>query len=282
MATNPTLVPSSLQRIRSFLGEKRRMKVKPWAGVEEILDAFHSVLAAHQGDDGFWDELQRLMRELLLDMDRRTEGTPGQIIDNEVLTANRQCGLLAEIRSVLASNQAGAGAGGFGRLAARLSMPAAVLLLLMGGVTAAGCNSSALRATGDAAGIAAGDTASPVLDASPAEPLIVGSPDAATATSPDVPTCDGTPEIWAGLLAKCEGLNDAGRESLLGCIQHLDSTWHKTFAEQFGCSASCFSTTFELCLSQYCARDWDRDGGADPSTMMANCMLPVYIGVRFE
>ena len=38
------LLPSSIQRIRVFLTESCGMKVKPWAGVDETLDALHAVI----------------------------------------------------------------------------------------------------------------------------------------------------------------------------------------------------------------------------------------------
>ena len=42
------IVPSSIQRIRSFLVEMCGMKVKPWATTEETLAALHTTLVARR------------------------------------------------------------------------------------------------------------------------------------------------------------------------------------------------------------------------------------------
>ena len=40
------IIPSAIQRIRSFLIEMCGMKVKPWATTEETLAALHTTLVA--------------------------------------------------------------------------------------------------------------------------------------------------------------------------------------------------------------------------------------------
>ena len=57
----PDLVPASLQRVRCFLGNSGRMKVKPWADTGETLDAFHDALLTRRDDERFWQDLQSLL-----------------------------------------------------------------------------------------------------------------------------------------------------------------------------------------------------------------------------
>ena len=142
------LVPSSIQRIRSFLVERCGMKVKPWASTEETLAALHTTLVARHACGIFWDSLRTLMESLARDMKTRASASPGTVIDNEVLDGERYARLLDEIRQVL-DRQEGATTGSFRQLSAAISGPALSLLLLLGGVASVGCDRSGLRQPND-------------------------------------------------------------------------------------------------------------------------------------
>jgi hypothetical protein len=143
------LVPSSMQRIRSFLIEMCGMKVAPWASTEETLAALHTTLVARHGCGIFWDSLRTLLEKLAADMKARASATPGTVIDNEVLDGQRYAGLLDEIRQALDRQAAAATTGSFRQLSAALSAPALSLLLLLGGVASVGCEHSGLKQGGD-------------------------------------------------------------------------------------------------------------------------------------
>src|SRR5664279_2222633 len=141
------LVPSSIQRIRAFLIEMCGMKVKPWAGVEETLAALHATLVARQSCDIFWASLRVLLETLARDLKARQKAEPGVLLDNEILRDEQYAALLEEIRVCLAKQSSELKPGAFRRLAQNLSAPALGLLLLLGGVTTVGCDSSSLHGT---------------------------------------------------------------------------------------------------------------------------------------
>lgn len=139
------LVPSSIQRIRSFLIEMCGMKVAPWASTEETLAALHTTLVARHGCGIFWHSLRTLLEKLASDMRTRALALPGTVIDNEVLDGESYARLLDEIRQVLHRQETEAPTGSFRQLSAALSAPALSLLLLLGGVASVGCEHSGLK-----------------------------------------------------------------------------------------------------------------------------------------
>jgi hypothetical protein len=96
------IIPSAIQRVRSFLVEMCGMKVKPWASTEATLAALHTMLVARQPCDIFWTALRELLAKLACDMKKRHEALPGTLVDNEILDDRRYAALLAEIRACLA------------------------------------------------------------------------------------------------------------------------------------------------------------------------------------
>jgi hypothetical protein len=99
------IVPSAIQRIRSFLIEMSGMKVKPWATTEETLAALHTTLVARRGCDIFWGSLRVLLENLARDLRTRQAASPGTLVDNELLDGERYATLLDEIRAAMARQQ---------------------------------------------------------------------------------------------------------------------------------------------------------------------------------
>ena len=136
------LIPSAIQRIRSFLVEMCGMKVKPWAATEETLAALHTTLLARHGCQIFWASLRGLLETLARDLKARQAASPGSLVDNELLDSGRYATLLDEIRSALA--QQSTAPASFRRLATALSAPALGLLLFLGGAVSVGCDRTGL------------------------------------------------------------------------------------------------------------------------------------------
>jgi hypothetical protein len=192
------ILPSAIQRIRSFLVEICGMKVKPWASTEETLAALHTTLVARHKCQFFWTSLCGLLETLARDLVARQAALPGSLVDNELLDSERYATLLDEIRAALAVQAAEPAT--FRRLASALSTPALGLLLLLGGAATVGCDSSALHGPTHDAGLPGATDATvtqsastpdvallPVEapDASPDTPLMV--PDALAPLAPDTP-----------------------------------------------------------------------------------------------
>jgi len=311
------IVPSAIQRIRSFLIEMSGMKVKPWATTEETLAALHTTLVARRGCDIFWGSLRVLLENLARDLKTRQAATPGTLVDNELLDGERYAMLLDEIRAALARQTAEPAT--FRRLALALSAPALGLLLLLGGVASVGCDhtglhrSTPVRDAGPPASVdtnvaqpvpqpdAAISVALPdappvrgVADARVAGPeagrdLPVGltSPDAARAT--DVATAasgsDGAAVTIQDIMDSCN-IGEQGQQQILACLATLGESW-AGMAEAFA-GANCNFVSSQLaCL----AESWlcggslqitSSSGSLDPNTPWI-CQQPVllYIGVRF-
>ena len=164
------LIPSAVQRIRSFLIEMCGMRVKPWATTEETLAALHTTLVARHACDIFWTSLRGLLENLAHDLKMRQEATPGTLVDNELLDSGRYAALLDEIRATLACQTAEPAT--FRRLAAALSAPALGLLLFLGGAASVGCNSTGLH------GPALTQDAGPPDIVDPSTPQPASEPDA--------------------------------------------------------------------------------------------------------
>lgn len=175
------ILPSAIQRIRSFLVEICGMKVKPWASTEETLAALHTTLVARHKCQFFWTSLCGLLETLARDLVARQAALPGSLVDNELLDSERYATLLDEIRAALAVQAAEPAT--FRRLASALSAPALGLLLLLGGAATVGCDSSALHGPTHDAGLPG------VTDATVTQPA--STPDVA---SIPVETPDASPD----------------------------------------------------------------------------------------
>jgi hypothetical protein len=304
------LVPTSIQRIRAFLNDVCGMKVRPWAGVEETLDALHAVLVARQDCTIFWKSLHVLLERLAQDLRRREDAAPDQLIDNEVLNTDRYQSLLDEIKSALAQGRSTQG--GFARLAAAVSMPAAALLLLLGGIATVGCGShtslSAANhdarqestAPGDANPATTADTSvASAPDANPANTpkadsgTSPGNPDSAVIILPPAPdtattqdslarACDGGCSV-EDIMVAC-GMAPATRQSVSVCIARLRDSWRAGLTSGFAArSCNDIGTILSYCLPNYCEPGAVSNSEFDPTVL--DCQIPpiypIYIGVRF-
>lgn len=249
------LIPSSIQRIRSFLVEMCGMKVKPWASTEETLAALHSTLLAKRACGIFWDSLRTLLENLARDMKARASAEPGSVIDNEVLDDGRYQGLLDEIRQRLSQREPEAG---FRPLSAALSAPALGLLLFLGGVASVGCARSSFVQAPGTLDAAADQDNSPCLeicgapkptdggnaairkpDTQPATQrdtqanapvdgliriIIPPSPD--TSPGPDAVTRgpDGASVTIKDIMDSCN-VPESDQQKVLACLASIDESW---------------------------------------------------------
>ncbi|NOY91980.1 MAG: hypothetical protein GXP55_12355 [Deltaproteobacteria bacterium] len=269
--SGPTLAPASLQRIRCFLQTRGRMKVKPWAPAEEVLDALRRCLEARHDDRRFWVDLSLLLDALCRDAVARSTGAH-DLMDNELLAPARIERLLEEIRDALKS--APTGHAPFRALAGSLSGPGAALLLLLGSATIVGCyRSHMLGADGS------------VMDASPpdARRLDAARADASIrdAAPRDVgpldsgPVCDPVTQV-----AECT-LTPELSDQLCACIEALNESWQtalRQLVDRTGCS---FLSNQAYCLLNACA-DPAAAGDFDLETFLDGCSAPLYLGVRFD
>jgi hypothetical protein len=291
------IVPSSIQRIRSFLVEMCGMKVKPWASTEETLAALHATLVARRGCDIFWTSLRVLLETLARDLKTRQDAAPGTLVDNEVLDGERYATLLDEIRASLAQQTADPPSATFRRLASSLSTPALALLLLLGGAASVGCDQTTLHSTPDAATqdlAGARDTATQDL-----ADAIKSQPDTKADTSviilPDVPTRsdardtlnattsgpDGATVTIQDIMQSCNISSD-DQKRVLGCLSQMRDSWNAGLTSKLA-GADCADVTSQLNCSTY-----NSDCAYQSSTTdfnLANLPLcrPViiYLGVRF-
>lgn len=317
--TSSNLVPNSIQRIRTFLNEVCGMKVRPWAGVAETLDALHEVLWAKRDCPVFWKSLQVLLERLAQDLRRRESAATAEIIDNEVLSSDGYAALLDEIKAALAPESSAGGT--FAKLAAAVSMPAATLLFLLAGVSTAGCTDHrtlsvsrqdasgivadappAAAADGPSASVAAdGLSPAPEPDGLPtiavadgpqaqepdgnrpdsANPIILAGPEA----GPEVasPLCDGACSLEDIMIA-C-GMDPATRQAISACVERLKTSWREGLTAGWA-TRSCndiSAMTGPSCLASYC-----QPGRVSTSEFIASVLdcreppiYPIYIGVRF-
>ena len=248
------LIPSAIQRIRSFLIEMCGMKVKPWATTEETLAALHTTLLAKRQCSIFWASLRPLLERLAADLKTRQEAEAGTLVDNELLDGGRYQALLDEIR--LAVNGQQPDGFTFRRLAGALSAPALGLLLLLGSAATVGCERSGLHSAGHDAAISqpgTGGTSGTTADAG----LVIHIPDAAAPkdlaavpdaapvndsgiqiTLPDVPKADAaqtkdamTPNALDGAGVTIQDIMQAcnfpaaEQDSVLHCLATLRASW---------------------------------------------------------
>jgi hypothetical protein len=303
------IIPSAIQRIRSFLIEMCGMKVKPWATTEETLAALHATLVARHGCSIFWASLRGLLETLARDLKARLAASPGALVDNELLDSERYATLLDEIRSVLASLSTRPAS--FRRLASALSAPALGLLLFLGGAASVGCSSSGLRQAQDAGPPAVVDATVVPPEASPDGPIFVTLPDAQTAplvadatvaqpeanrdlpmTSPDASSAtevaialsqsDGATVTIQDIMDSCN-ISAEAQQPILACLARLGGSWAEGFA-----GANCSFVYRQLsCLaeSMICGgrNEIAPSSGTtlDPNTPWICQHIPLYIGVRF-
>jgi hypothetical protein len=284
--TSSNLVPTSIHRIRAFLNDVCGMKVRPWASVEETLDALHGVLVARCDCTFFWKSLRVLLERLAQDLRRREDAAPGEIIDNEVLKTDRYETLLDEIRAAVAHGPSARGA--FAKLASALSMPAAALLLLLGGVATVGCGShtSLSVSTRDAGQQdtsktdASGSTGK--ADSNSIVFVIPPTPDAAALSDTTPRVCDGACSV-EDIMVAC-GMPPSTRQWVSACIERLQSSWRAGLTSGFAAS-SCDNITniINYCLASYCQPGNVSTSEFDPKILGCQMppLLPIYVGIRF-
>jgi hypothetical protein len=289
------LVPSSIQRIRAFLVEMCGMKVKPWAGAEDTLAALHTTLVARQGCDIFWESLRGLLETLARDLKARQDAAPGALLDNEVLSDERYASLLDEIRAALPKQATEPQPGAFRQLAHGLSAPALGLLLLLGGVTTVGCDSSTLRG------------ASRTPDAAAVDERL-SQPDNAPATQPDSPPDnnirivipdvapqpdlrpydlayaatvgpDGATVTLRDILESCN-VPSQTEGWILACLSRLHESWTTgTTALLAGKDCDTVAGAFPQC--SYSSSCYPQSGEFDGSIPELCAPVLIYLGVRF-
>lgn len=268
----PNIVPASIQRVRRFLSVQGGMKVEPWAGVDETLDAFHDLLVSRRHDDGFWKDLELLLATLADDLRRRQETT---LIDNEVLDPHRHETLLAEIRSALENRTRGRG--GFRKLAAALSVPAMGLLFVIGGVATVGCEDEASETDTDTAADTAPDEAGDTVLDTAVDP----GPDTRPEVTHDV-GCDST---LGEMIDMCVP-DETWRNEINACLDALHGSWRTGLEEMLACE-SCYAVVYWLddCLRNGMTDACDRPGEMgefDVDAFIDSCSVPIYLGLRME
>jgi hypothetical protein len=265
------IIPSAIQRIRSFLIEMCGMKVKPWATTEETLAALHATMVARHACDIFWTSLRGLLETLARDLKLRQAASPGALVDNELLDSERYATLLDEIRAALARQTAGPAS--FRRLASGLSVPALGLLLFLGGVASVGCSGSGLHVQArDAGPPDVVDTTHPTPDAS--NPI----------TSPDAPPAPsvvdaGKPEASPDLPRIIVTVPDA--PPALDAVAAPDAVAPSQSEELAGLNCSVVgSDLYCLARSMMCGGDYIITS-SDPNAPWICKPILIYMGVRF-
>jgi len=253
------IVPSSIQRVRCFLNTRGRMKVKPWASAQEVLDALRSTLLARREDEAFWKDIEDLLAALCRDAASRAACS----VPNEVLDPARLGALVAEIRNARPAGP------GFRSLCRALSAPAATLLIIMAGALVVGCEQGA---------------------------ILRGVPDASADVASEE-TADATPDGWCPhedipieeIVRECVA-SEEERVAMLACLEALDASWHTGLKEYLECM-QCYEVSDKLyhCFLEGCPRSgepWCNDPAAtgefDLEAFLDSCCYPLYIGVRFD
>jgi len=277
------IVPSSIQRIRSFLVEMCGMKVKPWADTEETLAALHATLAAKQACDIFWTSLRVLLETLACDLKARQDATPGTLIDNEVLDGERYATLIDEIRVALVRQGSKTPASTFRRLAASLSAPALGLLLLLGGAATVGCAREPLESPAHMQDAAASAT----TDARPSQPdssnIIILPPQPDTRSPWDAATQgpDGAPVTIRDIMDSCN-IPSQQQTDILACLAGLRSSWSTGMASVFaGQNCATVANQLDCFGAGYTCTSPQTAGDFDPSSTRICQPIIIYLGVRF-
>jgi hypothetical protein len=295
------IIPSSIQRIRSFLVEMYGMKVKPWANTEETLAALHAMLVARQHCDRFWASLQGLLERLAADVKKREAAAPGTLLDNEVLDSQRYQALLQEIRGCLAQQTSAPPTGSFRRLASGLSAPALGLLLLLGGAATVGCDNAALKGTTKTQDAAAqpddATSSQPTLRMDVPAIVLPPAPDARadTPVKPEVAPPrldavaaggDGAGVTIQDIMDSCN-VSDHEQSMILACLGFLRASWTTGLAQELA-GQNCEDVFWRLrpfdcdmkagpCQSRGSSHDDEFTAGDIPYCPP----VIVYIGVRF-
>lgn len=296
------IIPSSIQRVRSFLVEMYGMKVKPWANTEETLAALHTMLVARQRCDRFWVSLRELLERLAADLKKREAAAPGTLLDNEVLDSQRYEALLQEIRACLAQQTGESTTGSFRRLANGLSAPALGLLLLLGGAATVGCDHAALHSGSKApdAAVQPADAKDAQLDSKTDSPgfVLPPAPDAPPIKIPAAPDvappwdavtvgADGAMVTIQDIMGSCNiGSREQGQ--VLRCLSFLRTSWTTGLAQELA-GQSCAAVTSRLVPFG----DWNCEmnpcepprGRADSDFVAGDvpycAPVIIYMGVRF-
>jgi hypothetical protein len=283
------IIPSSIQRVRSFLIEMYGMKVKPWANTEETLAALHAMLVARQHCELFWTSLRALLKKLACDLKKRQEALPGTLVDNEVLDHQRYAALLDEIRACLARQTGESATGSFRRLAGGLSVPALGLLLLLGGAATVGCDRAALNS-----GSKTPDAAVQSTDARDAQPaskadgptLILSAPDLPPRIAPDVAPPwdavavgpDGAVVTIRDIMNSCN-IASSAQGSILVCLAGLRDSWTTGLAQELA-GQSCAAVTSRL-HGFDCYEPCQSSGEFVEGNVPYCPPVIIYMGVRF-
>jgi len=286
------LVPASLFRIRSFLGRRGGLKVRPWLGVEQALDEFSRALGRHEEDDRFWSELEELLGALTRDLGRRL-AAEGKVVDNELLAPEQHRALLGEIRRVLGVGTARPAR--YRELSSALGARASALLAVLGAVAALGCGGATTES--NAVTDAGSDrTAQDASDASVDTGVIHIDTDA----SRDAPT-DSLPPFDAScqpdgadlttlMLGCLTAMGFNSQQEVIDCVRVLNDSWRAGMAQLFACT-DCQTLTEYLnpsyCGNRFCWEVEDdaavQGDGFDLQTLLDSVSgCPVYIGVRFD
>jgi len=292
------IVPSAIQRIRSFLVEMSGMKVKPWATTEETLAALHTTLVARHACQIFWTSLRGLLETLARDLKVRQEASPGSLVDNELLDSERYATLLDEIRAVLARQSAEPAT--FRRLATALSAPALGLLLFLGGAASVGCDGAGLRGPAQARDAGQPDasitvtlpdaaSATAPVDAQVAPPpsapdgaIILVLPDTRPPTDAVAPSqSDGATVTIQDIMQACN-IPDQQQSQVMGCLSTMRASWTTGIVGLLA-GADCYSVAVDL---RYCSTPNTCNpamaGGEFDGKMPAICLpIVIYAGVRF-
>lgn len=297
----PQWVPTSLQRLRCFLGASAGLRIRPWAPTGEVLDRFHDALRARRRDDRFWSDLGALVAALLEDRRREAGDLRAAVADGP-----RREALLAEIRAALAARRRGSGR--FRRLARRLSAPALGLLLVAGGAVTAGCYGSHGETDDDAADATDSAGSDETTDARPdapdarsddaadsvrdeaADDAAEVRPDDATDGAADDAACDPSTAVFEEIVARClpgdEEYMVRFRADVLACVAALHESWRAGLTEHYACRPCWeFEDEMDNCLlhgmGSLCA-DPAAAGEFDLDRFLDNCAILLYVGVRFE
>lgn len=265
------LIPSTMQRIRCFMSTEGSLKVKPWATVDETLDGFFGLLSRSAADDDFWKGIRKLLGDISADLKRR-QAAAGKALDNEVLDTLRYDDLLAEIRKAVNGRPGGKGA--FVGCLSGLSAKAVSLMFLLGGVAAAGCSD-------DSTGNLAADSESDAIvetDSDSNDPM-----DTASDTDSNDPTDTDFSNMSLAQIVEAVVEDEIQQEAIINCIDGLNDSWETGLEALFQSETDDEIVTQLGCLmiGNLCDNP-DAAGEYSLETLLDNCAIAVYLGIRFE
>ena len=297
-APTARLVPASLFRIRSFLGRRGGVKIRPWLGVEEALDEFSRALARHEQDDDFWSELEVLLGALTADLKQRLLSA-GKAVDNELLDPEQHRALVAQIRRALGTQTDQPAK--YRDLAGVLPATASALLAVIGTVAALGCDSGSTVSETNPPAIPVADAASEQSSAGPTDAGIdtrvvvtlvdAGPADAGltldAACDPD--GSDLTAIVGSTLMLSCLGYE---QQRVTDCLEALNDSWRTGLAALFACNGCEAIRRYPYdgirTCSTFCEMATADAGTLDPTfdaqvfLDSVGCPIPVYVGVRID